>query len=150
MSDTDPFSTVEIMAMTAIGESDAHKLEPNGLAETICTFVNRAKANLRWMGGSDLRDVCLQFEQYDCWWPQTGNSDRDRIIQIAANAPTYGPYLAAARLAQQAIDGTLPDCTTGAVSYYDSDEVKCPKWAAGKIPCRVNGMRFYYNLAAVL
>lgn len=143
MADTDPFSTVEILAMTAIGESES--LGQKGMTQTICTVMNRVKANLVWMGGSDVRQVCLQKGQYDCWEPDC--EDRERILVIAQNNPLYGPYVAALGIAQSAIAGTLVDITNNAVSY--GDDGKKPEVNPGSQPCLIDGMRVFFNLLAV-
>jgi hypothetical protein len=148
MTDTDQFSTKEIVAMTAVGESD--RLGHVGMAGTVCTAVNRAKANLHWMGGSDVRNVCLAHDQYDVWWPATDNEDRQRVFDIATKNPLYGPYVDALGIAVSALAGTLPDCTNGAVTYYDSDECACPRDLVGKAPCHIEGARIYFDLAAVI
>lgn len=133
--------------MTLIGESENRGHD--GMVGTACTVLNRAKADLKWLGGANVRDVCLHQGQYDVWWPQTNNEDRERVLSVATKNPTYGPYLDALRIAQSAIKGDLPDSTNHAVSYYDS--LGCPKpyWAKGKEPCYVSGTRNYYNLAAI-
>jgi hypothetical protein len=148
MADTDTLTVQQVLALTAVGESD--DLGETGMTETICTAINRAKANLEWMGGSDVKAVCLARNQYDVWWPQTGNADRQRVLDIAQNNPSYRPYIAALGLAANALAGDLADVTNNAVSYYDSDECPEPGWAKGKTPCHVNGARIFYNLAAVV
>ena len=84
--DTDQFTDLEILALTAVGESDS--LGEVGMTQTINTIMNRAAANLGWMGGSDVRQVCLQKGQYDCWWPESNNEDRERILDIGTKNPT--------------------------------------------------------------
>jgi hypothetical protein len=111
MSDTNVFSDVEILALTGVGESES--LGEKGMQQTINTVMNRAAADVDWMGGSDVRTVCLQPGQYDCWNP--GN-DRDRIISIGTSKPDYQPYVTALGLAESAVAGSLPDITNGAVS----------------------------------
>lgn len=148
MSDLDQFSDTEILAMTAVGESD--KLGHEGMLGTICTVANRAKANLHWMGGNSLRAVCLARNQYDVFWPEQNNADRQRVIHIATQNPLFGPYVDALGIASDALAGTLVDAVNGAVSYYDSDQCKTPAWAVGKKPCFSLGFRFYFDLAAVL
>ena len=96
-----------------------------------------------------VRAVCLAHDQYDCWWPQDGNADRERILNIPPNNPAYPPYLAALGVAASALAGDLADVTSGAVSYYDSDECACPDALAGKNPCHVRGPRIFFNLGAV-
>jgi N-acetylmuramoyl-L-alanine amidase len=147
MADTDQFSTQEIFAMTLIGESES--LGESGMVETACTILNRAKANLRWMGGSDIRTVCLSKGQYDCWWPVLNNPDRTRVIQIALNNTAYAPYFTALTIAGSAIAGNLEDITNGAVSYYDSNMCGEPYWAEDAQPCYTSGKRFFYDLATI-
>jgi hypothetical protein len=147
VADTDALSVQETLALTAVGESD--KLGETGMTETICTAMNRAKANLHWMGGSDVKAVCLAHNQYDVWWPATGNADRQRVLDIAQNNASYAPYVLALGIAASALAGDLVDVTNGAVSYYDSDECACPHDLVGKTPCYVNGARIFFDLAAV-
>lgn len=142
--DLSQFSDIEILALTAIGESES--LGEQGMIQTINTIMNRMAANLAWLGGADVRAVCLQKGQYDCW--DAGTSDRQRIIDIGTNNPTYGPYLVALRLAESAIAGTLPDTTAGAVSYVDPPARACVH--PGSNPCCIIGHRWFYPLSAVI
>jgi Cell Wall Hydrolase len=144
-SDTDALSDTEILAATAIGEAES--LGHDEMARTINSIMNRAKANIKWMGGGNPRNVCLQRRQYDCWNP---GDDRDRIMHIATQNPLYDAYVDALGLASDALAGDLPDGTNGAVSYFDSDACKTPFWAVGKEPCFSAGFRRYFNLAAVV
>ena len=146
MADTDDLSDVEIVACTLVGESES--LGETGMTGTALTLINRANANRGWMGGSTLRGVCLQKEQYDVWWPPSNNEDRERVLTIARQNPLYGPYVSALRIAQDALNGNLVDYTNGAVSYVDPPAN--PSWAANNTPCYVEGSRRYFNLAAVL
>lgn len=134
--------------MTLIGEAES--LGHDGMVGTACTIVNRAKANLKWLGGPRVRDVCLRQHQYDVWWPAEHNPDRERVLSVATQNPAYGPYLDATRTAQLAVSGTLPDTTNSAVSYFDSDQCAIPAWATGKNPCLIVGSRWYYDLSAIL
>lgn len=145
--DTDRFTDLEILAMTMTGESES--LGERGLTGTALTIINRVKANLHWLGGNSVRGVCLQNDQYDVWWPQTNNSDRERVLDIAENHPAYGPYILSVRIAGDALAGRLVDFTNAAVSYYDSDSCGEPYWAEGKTPCLIDGKRFYYDLEAI-
>lgn len=143
MSDTDQFSEVEILALTAIGESE--ELGETGMTQTINSVMNRVAANKPWMGGSNARDVCLQKGQYDCW--DAGMDDRQRILSIGARNQTYGPYLVALRLAQSALAGNLADTTNHAVSYVDGNAKACVH--RGSLPCFIYGERKGYDLKAV-
>lgn len=148
MIDPASLTSREVLALTAIGESES--LGEVGMTETICTIINRAKANLKWMGGSDAKNVCLAHDQYDVWWPETGNADRQRVLNIVANNPSYPAYLPALGIADSALAGGLVDVTNSAISYYDSDACDCPKDMVGKTPCYVNGARIFFDLAAVV
>ncbi|HEY5178104.1 MAG TPA: hypothetical protein VII95_21320 [Terriglobales bacterium] len=89
----------------------------------------------------------LRHDQYDVWWPQ---ADRQRVLGIDSNNPSYGPYVDALGIAAKLLAGDLADVTNGAVSYCDSDECACPDDLVGKSPCYVNGARFYFDLKAVV
>lgn len=143
MADTDPFCTLEILALTAIGESE--DLGEVGMTQTINTIMNRTTADIGWMGGNDARAVCLQKGQYDCW--DEGSGDRERILAIGLNHPAYGPYLVAVGIAERALAGTLVDTTNGAVSYVDGDTRA--DIHPGSAPCLIVGDRKFYNLEAV-
>lgn len=142
-TDTDQFSDLEIIALTAVGESDS--LGETGMTQTINTVFNRVAANKPWMGGNNARNVCLQKGQYDTW--DAGTDDRQRILSIGTSSPTYGPYLLALQLAQSAINGTLADTTNGACSYGDDGEK--PLVHPGSVPCLIAGQRTFFNLAAL-
>lgn len=142
MKDTDVFSDQEILALTALGESES--LGPDGMKQTLGTVMNRARANLRWMGGGNMRDICLRPNQYQCWDP---GGDRRRIMDIGLQNQLYGPYVTALSLAQSALDGTLVDVTNGAVSYGDAGTK--PMVRKGSMPCLVVGRRTLFDLHAV-
>lgn len=144
-SDTDQFSTLQIVALTAVGESD--DLGPKGMQQTINSVMNRVAANVPWMGGNDARTICLRKGQYDCWWPQSNNPDRARILEIALKNPTDPAYVTALGLAASALAGNLPDITNGAVSYVDGDARADVH--PGAEPCLVDGTRTLYDLTAV-
>jgi hypothetical protein len=143
MIDTDPFCTQEILAMTALGESES--LGSIGMQQTLNTVMNRAKANKPWMGGSDLRQICLQKGQYDVW--DQGSKDRERVISIGLSNPLYGPYRVALGLSGDALAGDLPDITNFAVSYVDNGAHASVH--PGSQPCLVVGNRVFYGLKAV-
>ena len=142
---TDRLTDIEIVACTLIGESES--LGEQGMTGTALTIVNRAAANLHWLGGNTLRGVCLRPKQYQVWTP--GSNDYARVLNVAENNPFYGPYVMALGIAGDALANRLTDFTDGAVSYYDSDSCDTPGWARGKLPCYVEGARFYYDLKAI-
>lgn len=143
MNDTAVFTELEILGLTAVGESDA--LGADGMQQTINIVMNRVKANINWMGGAYARSVCLQKRQFNCW--DQGTGDRQRIIDIGIRHPTYGPYLVALGLAERALAGNLPDLTNGSVSYVDGDTRACVH--PGSQPHLIVGARKFYDLKAV-
>lgn len=143
MADTDQFTDLEILALTAVGESE--ELGSEGMTQTINSIMNRAAADIGWMGGADVRSVCLKKGQYDCWDQNT--ADRQRIIDIGIRNPTYGPYLVALGIAEQALSGNLADTICGAVSYVDGNAKASVH--PGSEPCLVVGERRFYDLKAV-
>ena len=136
------FTAQQILALTCLGESES--LGKRGMTGTALTIMNRANANLKWLGGITIRGVCLQPAQYDVWMP---GKDRDRVIGIALNDPTYPAYLDAMQIASDAMTLALEDFTLGAVSYFDPPAH--PYWAKGKNPCFIDGNRYYYDLEAI-
>jgi hypothetical protein len=145
MGDTDLFTDLQILALTALGESE--DLGEIGMQQTINIIMNRVAANIEWMGGSNARQVCLQKNQFDCWWPQSDNEDRSRILEIANQNPLYGPYIVALGLAESALAGNLSDITSGCVSYVDGNAKACVH--PGSEPILIIGERKFYDLSAV-
>ncbi len=142
MNDTDALTAQEILACTLIGESES--LGPRGMTGTALTVLNRANANIHWLGGVTVRGVCLYPGQYDVWLP---GDDRIRVMKIAQTDPSYPPYEEALKIASDVMTLSLEDFTCGAVSYFDPPAN--PKWARGKNPCFVDGNRYYFDLAAI-
>lgn len=145
-ADTDQFTDLQILAMTLIGEAES--LGEQGMEEVACVILNRSKANLAWMGGDNIRQICLQPFQFSCWNNSSDNADRQRILDIAIKTPSYAAYVLALRIAGDALASRLIDSTNSAVSYFDR-RYCYPQWAKGKLLCYVNSDIWFYNLAAV-
>ena len=141
MTDTDQFTDLQILAMTLIGEFES--MGETGMTQGACVIMNRAKENIHWMGGNNVRKICLQPLQFSCWNDDPNNKDRKRIINIASTNPSYGAYVLAARIAGDAINGRINDSVGGAVSYINHLECH-PKWAAGKEPAFINEPVWFY------
>lgn len=134
---------LQVFAATLLGESES--LGMMGMEGTALTIINRAKADLLWMGGNTIRGVCLQPRQYSFW---NGGGDLGRVLHIVNDNPLYGGYVQALHIASDGINGNLQDWTNGAVSYFDPPAN--PTWAKDKIPCLIDGKRKYYDLKAIL
>lgn len=145
MNDLDKFSAHEIFAITLIGEFES--MGETGMIEGACVVMNRVKANRNWMGGRDVRKVCLRPFQFSCW-NSGSNKNRERIVNIAQTNPTYGPYVMALRIASDAMAGHIVDVTHNAVSYINHLECD-PKWAQGKTPCFIDEPCWFYDMKAV-
>jgi hypothetical protein len=133
-ANTDQFDDRTILALTARGEFDENGVP--GWTTILNVIVNRSlTGQRRW--NADLRHLCLQYEQFDCWFP---GPDCNRIMAIPSNDPDLQVALG---LADQALAGTLVDLTDGATSYYDTS-ISPPYWAVGKTPCFImDKIRFY-------
>lgn len=112
-----PEDAAHVAALTAVGEADSQGV--NGMQGVLNTAQNRALHPSWW--GEDLRSVCLDHDQYDCWME---GPDRDRILAMSPAEPVYREALMLARLA---VAGTLPDITGGADSYY-REGTPVPAW----------------------
>lgn len=146
MQDTDILTDLEVFAATLIGEAES--LGEQGMEEVACVILNRSKANLPWMGGCNVRQICLQPFQFSCWNNSPDNADRKRILSIATSATVYAPFVLATRIAGDALAGRLADCTNNAVSYFDP-RYCYPRWAKGQAVCYMNGDVWFFNLAAI-
>ena len=143
--DTDGYTELEILAATLVGEDDTSELT---MTEVACVILNRRAANKHWLGGTDVRDICLFPYQFSCWNDTPGNKDRQRIISILRNDPHNPTFVLALRIAGDAIAGRLVDCVNNAVSYIN--HVECaPGWARGKTPIYINEPNWFYNLQQI-
>lgn len=108
MSDTDPFSDLEIVAKTLYGEARGEGYEGQ---QAVCNVIfNRAQKPCWW--GVNPRDVCLKPYQFSCWLPSDPN--RSVIMEATAENSIYAQCLA---IATNAFNSTLLDITGNADSY---------------------------------
>jgi len=129
----------EVLARTAWGECRGGG--SIGMQSVINVICNRAASPKWW--GHDIRSVCLKAAQFSCWLPSDPN--RNKLMSVDESDAAYNSAL---NLAQQAIEGTLPDITNGATYYYSIKGVaRTPNWAIGKIPCAtIKGQYFFNNI----
>lgn len=126
----------DIVARTAWGE--ARNTGRDGMHAVINVIANRVH-NPRWWG-QDWTGVCQQPAQFSCWNLDDPNrpkmlsvTDNDRVFRIALD------------LAQQAIDGTLPDVTGHADHYYATASPE-PYWAKAGTRTLVDEWHSFYRL----
>lgn len=139
---------LNVLAQTIWGE--ARQDGAKGMIAVGNVIKNRVAANKK-MFGQGIRGVALKPKQFSCWNPGDPNREKlkdvlqyDKIISMR-KSPTgepfnewfqkfkntgeyleYKSYLKAKEIAQQLLDGKLPDPTKGA-TYYHTTDVK-PIW----------------------
>ncbi len=139
---------LNVLAQTIWGEARQDGVK--GMIAVGNVIKNRVEAN-KAMFGQGIRGVALKPKQFSCWNPGDPNREKlkdilqyDKIISLR-KSPTgepfnewfqkfkntgeyleYKSYLKAKEIAQQILDGTVPDITKGA-TYYHTTDVK-PIW----------------------
>lgn len=139
---------LNVLAQTIWGEARQDGVK--GMIAVGNVIKNRVEVN-KAMFGQGIRGVALKPKQFSCWNPGDPNREKlkdilqyDKIISLR-KSPTgepfnewfqkfkntgeyleYKSYLKAKEIAQQILDGQLPDITKGA-TYYHTTDVK-PIW----------------------
>jgi len=86
------------------------------------TIKNRA-SNPSWWGGPSLVSVILKPWQFSSFNAKDPNS-------VKFPQPTDTSWQASLEIAQQVVNGTVPDPTSGATSYFDKSlDANPPSWA---------------------
>ena len=135
MIDLQTASDDDILARTLFGEARGEG--DAGMQAVANVIVNRAAQPCWW--GATVKEVCLKPYQFSCW--NAGDPNRSVIIALG---DTNSIYTDALDIARGAIDGSLPDITNGATSYYAKGTPE-PKWAFGKDSCAVVGRHLFFN-----
>jgi N-acetylmuramoyl-L-alanine amidase len=133
--DLETADDADILARTVCGEARGEGI--TGMHAVANVVMNRV-VHPRWWGHA-VKEVCLKPYQFSCWL--VGDPNRAVILNLDE---TFSIYRDALTIAQQACDGTLPDVTSGATSYFAKGTPE-PKWAAGKTPCAVIGAHLFFN-----
>ena len=133
----------QVIARTAWAE--ARSLGSLGMQLTINSGQNRVNSGRTWWGNS-LRNVftCCNVEgvyQYSCW----NAGDPNGPLAIITDPNLDSNYAAALDLAQQALDGSLPDRSNGADSYFDRRLPRWPTWSLGRKPTFMLLPHLYFN-----
>lgn len=117
----------DILARTIRGEAEIGDLDD---ARAIASVVmNRVRHSL-WPDTPAA--VCKQPKQFSCW--NDGDPQRSLIETVTLGEAWFREC---AKVAADALSGTLPDQTKGATHYW-ATYIKEPKWAKGHVPCYVN------------
>jgi len=157
---------LSILAQTIWGE--ARQEGTKGMIAVGNVIKNRAEANKK-MFGQGIKGVALKPKQFSCW--NEGDPNREKLKDILQydklvsmrKSPTgepfnewfqkfkntgeyleYKSYLKAKEIAQQILDGTVPDPTKGAV-YYHTLDVK-PIWRTKLDQVAQYGNHVFYTL----
>ncbi|OWK42211.1 cell wall hydrolase [Fimbriiglobus ruber] len=125
----------DVLARTICGEARG---EGNQGMQAVANVVLNRVAKPGWWGAT-VKGVCLKPYQFSCW--NLGDPNRAVILNLDTD---YAIYNDALGIASGVIDGSLPDITGGATSYFAKGTPE-PKWAAGKNPCAVIGNHIFFN-----
>ena len=113
------FNDIDFVARTIYGEARGEGEE--GMHAVANVIMNRVNAKT-WFGSSP-KDVVLKEFQCSVW--NVGDPNRAIIMAVTRDDPLFDT---AYRIAEQAIEGTLPDITGGADHYHTTSVL--PAWAA--------------------
>jgi spore germination cell wall hydrolase CwlJ-like protein len=132
---TDPRSrSIDIMARTIWGEARGEGRA--GMEAVAAVIMNRVKYPRWW--GTDVASVCTKPYQFSCW--NSDDPNRPKILAVTGKDPAF---VTALEVAQNAVDGKLPDPTGGADSYY-SIFTHPPVWAEHAVhTCTIGHHAFY-------
>lgn len=100
--------------------------------------VNRVKNPCWW--GHDMISVCLAPWQFSCRNPDDPNLPK--LLAVTSDDPTFSIAIG---LAAQACNGTLPDLTNGADSYYALSMSRPPLWAKKAVRTFSDGWHVFYR-----
>lgn len=131
---------IDVMARTIFGEARGEPFEgQEAVASVILNRVKIAQKKGRYWWGNNIIGVCQKPYQFSCWNKNdpsykrlTSVTDKDKNFQIAL------------RIATDAINEKLWDCTNGA-THYHADYVT-PFWIKGEKPVKKIGRHIFYKL----
>lgn len=121
---------------TLLGEC-AQELVEGQIA--VASVIRTRATHPRWWG-QGWKGVCLQDNQFSCWWETNENSKRVYALAEALRSRTdaTGPRSVVGQLhwvAAGVMDDLLLDNVAGADHYLTADlyaSPRCPRWAKGK------------------
>ncbi len=121
---------IDTLARTIYGEARGEGVQ--GMQAVANVVMNRVAA-----GQGTPAEVCLAPYQFSCWLP--GNPNLSVILAVTTADPVF---VEAMQIAAEAVAGTLPDITGGAVNYYNPSLVN-PSWAGSmRVTARIGNQVF--------
>lgn len=134
---------IDVLARTIFGEARGESLE--GLEAVACVVMNRVKiaeARGRYWWGNNIIGVCQKPYQFSCW-----NKNDPSFKRLTAVDLSNKNFQICHRIAQDAVNHKLWDCTNGA-THYHADYVS-PFWAKGEKSVKKIGRHIFYKLVEV-
>ncbi len=132
---TDKSEEIDYLARTAWGEARG---EGNaGIQAVANVIMNRVKAGT-WYGAG-VKDVVLKPRQFSCW--NEGDPNRAKMLAVTDSDISFRN---AKYLAEQAVNGILPDITLGA-NHYHASNIR-PNWADVDKMTVIIGNHVFYKL----
>jgi len=128
-------SDVMLLARALWGEARGATVSREARIAVACSIRNRLIANGSYWGGNTYHGVILQPNQYSSFWEIPGRDPnlkalRDPIggTSVRFKDEWYDIY----QIAEQVIDGTIPDNTLNSNSYFNDTDKGPPPWAKQK------------------
>lgn len=123
---------VDYMARTLYGEARGE--DEKGMQAVANVVMNRVKAG-GWYGAS-VKDVVTKPYQFSCW--NKTDANYEKILKA-----TDSQLKTARRIAENVINGVLPDITGGATHYHNKNIT--PYWAASMTKTAEIGNHVFYK-----
>ncbi|CAF0979674.1 unnamed protein product [Rotaria magnacalcarata] len=126
---------VDVLAHTVYGEALGES--PEGQIAVAWVIRNRVAKGRNYLGKT-IKDVCLKPYQFSCW--NLGDANRQKLLNLQIDDKSY---LKIRKIAEQVLNGALPDNTKGSIHYH-ANTIK-PDWKKGKAPVVTIGNHLFYN-----
>jgi N-acetylmuramoyl-L-alanine amidase len=139
---------IDALARTLWAEARGEGL--TGMEAVACVIINRHIVSIQengfwWSENKDeipdntIEAVCRDPWQFSCW-----NKNDPNLPKLLSLTPDDKLFAAALKIAEEAVDGNIPDITGGATHYYNPKAVdKRPEWAVGNPICVIGKHHFY-------
>lgn len=139
---------IDILARTIYGEDRGGG--KTGMSAVASVIENRCQKAIAYMlthghahplfGDGSEASACKIAWQFSCW------NKNDPNCEVITNVTTADSSFAdAMEIAASAINGDLPDSTSGATYYFSAYLKEWPNWAKGKTPCAKIENQLYFN-----
>ena len=125
---------IDTLARTLWGEARGEA--PQGRIAVANVVMNRLKAKkAHW--GRTVTDVCMKPWQFSCW-----NFDDPNRAKLLSIGPSNHVFAECLQIAQKAVDGDLPDTTSGSTHYHT--KAVSPSWAPKLVQTAEIGNHLFY------